>query len=99
MVIRLLTVRARHCVTQNPRDGAAVERAQDALTNLIAYAMTLDAVYLRLDDRLVELADTDSGVSELQSVLREREDIAAEREAFRRAVISLRERLHADCSL
>jgi predicted amidohydrolase len=97
MVIRLLTVRARHCVTQNPREGA-VERAQDALTNLMAYVMTLDAVYLRLDDRLVELADTDSDVSELQSVLREREDIAAEREAFRRAVISLRERL-PDCSL
>jgi hypothetical protein len=83
--------------SQHPRDGAAVERAHDALTNLSAYAMTLDAVYLRLQDRLIELANTESAASELQSVLREREDIAAEREAFRSAVISLRERVHADC--
>ena len=83
--------------TRHLRDGAALERAQDALTNLSAYAMTLDALYLRLDDRLVELANTGSGASELQSVLREREDIAAEREAFRSAVMSLRERVHADC--
>jgi hypothetical protein len=84
-------------VTPDPRDGGAVERTQDALTNLSAYAMTLDGVYLRLNDRLVELANTESGASEFQSVLREREDVAAEREAFRRAVMSLRERLDADC--
>jgi hypothetical protein len=84
-------------VTQDPRDGRAVQRTQDALTNLSAYAMTLDAVYLRLDNRLVELASTESEAAEFQSVLREREEIAAERDAFRRAVTSLRERVHAHC--
>jgi Tfp pilus assembly protein PilO len=80
-------------VTPEPTDGQSVERAQDALTNLSAYAMTLDAVYLRLDDRLAELANSESEAAELRSVLREREEIAAEREAFRRAVTSLRERV------
>ena len=87
-------------MTLDSTDGRIVKRAQDALTNLSAYAMTLDAVYLRLDDRLVELANTEAGAPELQSVLRERAEIGAEREAFRRAVVSLRERIPhaADCS-
>ncbi len=76
-----------------PTDGRAAKRTQDALTNLSAYAMTLDAAYLRLDDRLLELANSDPGTAELQSVLRERAQIGAEREAFRRAVTSLRERI------
>jgi hypothetical protein len=55
--------------------------------------MTLDGEYRRLDDRLVELANTESGAAEIRSVLREREEVAAEREAFRRAVMALRERV------
>lgn len=80
-------------MTPGPTDGRTSKRTQDALTNLSAYAMTLDAVYLRLDDRLVELANAESGTAELQSVLRERAEIGAEREAFRRAITSLRERV------
>jgi hypothetical protein len=87
-------------VRPGPTDGGTAKRTQDALTNLSAYAMTLDAVYLRLDDRLLDLANTDAGTTELQSVLRERAEIGAEREAFRRAVTSLRERISraAECS-
>jgi hypothetical protein len=71
----------------------ATQRAYDALTNLSAYALTLDHEYRRLEDRLVELANAKSGVAELRWVLREREEIAAEREAFRRAVTALREQV------
>jgi hypothetical protein len=85
--VKLRAVRA------GPTDGRTAKRTQDALTNLNAYAMTLDAAYLRLDDRLLELANAGSGAAELQSVLREREAIGAEREAFRCAVTSLRERI------
>ena len=75
------------------RGAEAGDRANDALTNLSAYALTLDQEYHRLDDRLFELANTDPAPDELGMVLRERAELAAEREAFRRAVIALRERL------
>ncbi|MFZ0975572.1 MAG: hypothetical protein WAN22_25335 [Solirubrobacteraceae bacterium] len=57
------------------------------------YALTLDAEYHRLDDRLLELANTEPSTAELGTVLRERDEIAAEREAFRYAVVALREQL------
>lgn len=57
------------------------------------YALTLDVEYHRLDDRLLELAKTEPGTSELARVLRERDEIGAEREAFRHAVLALREQL------
>jgi hypothetical protein len=55
--------------------------------------MTLDAEYFRLEGRLVELANSESGAAELRAALREREEIAAERDAFRFAVAALRERI------
>jgi hypothetical protein len=73
--------------------GGVRQRANDALTNLSMYALTLDVEYHRLDDRLLELAKTDPGTAELGRLLRERDEIAAEREAFRRAVLALREQL------
>lgn len=71
----------------------ASERANDALTNLSVYALTLDAEYHRLDDRLLELTNTEPPAAELGTVLRERDEIGAEREAFRYAVGALREQL------
>jgi hypothetical protein len=73
--------------------GDAGDRANDALTNLSAYALTLDLEYHRLDDRLFELAEADPAAAELGTVLRARAELAAEREAFRRAVAALREQL------
>jgi len=74
----------------------ASDRANDALTNLSAYALTLDAEYHRLDDRLLELTKTESAAAELGTVLRERDEIGAERDAFRYAVGALREQLPMD---
>jgi hypothetical protein len=76
-----------------PKFGGPRDRANDALTNLSMYALTLDAEYHRLDDRLLELANTEPATAELGTVLRERDEIAAERVAFRYAVVALREQL------
>ena len=70
----------------------AGKRADDALTNLSAYALKLDVEYHRLDDRLLELVKAESEAEELRAVLRERDEIGAEREAFRRSVAALGER-------
>jgi hypothetical protein len=69
------------------------DRANDALTNLSVYALRLDAEYHRLNDRLLELAHTEQVAAEFGTVLRERDEIAAERDAFRHAVVALREQL------
>jgi hypothetical protein len=76
-----------------PAGRRASEPAYDALTNLSAYALTLDAEYRRLDDRLFELASSDPEVEAVRAVLRERKEIDAERDAFRRAVTALREQV------
>lgn len=65
--------------------------ADDAITNLSAYALKLDVEYHRLDDRLLELVEAESKAEELRAVLRERDQIGAEREAFRRSVAALHE--------
>jgi hypothetical protein len=67
--------------------------ADDALTNLSAYALTLDGECHRLGDRLLELAKTESEAAERRAVLREHEEIEAELRAFRRAVTALREQV------
>jgi hypothetical protein len=71
----------------------AGDPANEALTNLSVYALTLDVEYHRLDDRLLELAKTDSDPGELRAVVRARDEIAAERAAFRDAVAALREQV------
>jgi hypothetical protein len=76
-----------------PQLGVPCDRANDALTNLSVYALSLDAEYHRLDDRLLGLANTETAAAELGTVLRERDEIAAERDAFRHAVVALREQL------
>lgn len=69
------------------------QRVNDALTNLSVYALTLDREYHRLDDRLLELANAEPEAPELVTVLRERDEVGAERDAFRHAVLALREQL------
>ena len=76
-----------------PECGGPGDRANDALTNLSVYALSLDAEYHRLDDRLLELANAEPAAAELGTILRERDEIAAEREAFRHAVVALRDQL------
>ena len=71
--------------------GGPGQRANDAITNLSAYALTLDVEYHRLDDRVLELVKAESEVEELRTALREREEIGAEREAFRLSVAALRD--------
>ena len=76
--------------------GGANQRANDAITNLSAYALTLDVEYHRLDDRVLELVKADTTAEELRAVLREREEIGAEREAFRLSVAALRDQAGHD---
>jgi hypothetical protein len=68
-------------------------RVNDALTDLSAYALTLEAEHHRLEDRLLELAGNESSTAERRAVLRERDEISEELNAFRRAVTALRDQL------
>lgn len=66
------------------------KRADDAITNLSAYALKLDFEYHRLNDRLLELLNGEAAAAEeLRTVLRERDELGAAREAFRRSVAAL----------
>ncbi len=64
-------------------------RADDAITDLSAYALKLDFEYHRLDDRLLELLKGEAAAEELRTVLRERDELGRAREAFRRSVAAL----------
>jgi hypothetical protein len=67
----------------------AGKRADDAITNLSAYALRLDFEYHRLDDRLLELSGEGAAGEEVRTVLRERNELGAARDAFRRSVTAL----------
>jgi hypothetical protein len=71
--------------------------ADDAITNLSAYALKLDVDYHRLDDRLREcLNGGGAAADELRALSREREELGAAREAFRRSVASLHDLTRRD---
>ncbi|MGA9859795.1 MAG: hypothetical protein WBQ18_18165 [Solirubrobacteraceae bacterium] len=71
-------------------DDRAGKRADDAITNLSAYALRLDFEYHRLDDRLLELLrGGPAAAEEVSTVLRERDELEAARQAFRRSVAEL----------
>lgn len=78
------------------RDDTAGKRADDAVTNLSAYALKLDAEYHRLEDRLRELLTGGAPAAELRAALREREELAAARDAFRRSVAALHDLARRD---
>lgn len=64
--------------------------ADDAITNLSAYALKLDFEYHRLDDRLRErLMGGAAAADELRALVHEHEELGAAREAFRRSVAAL----------
>jgi hypothetical protein len=65
------------------------KRAEDAITNLSAYALGLDLEYHQASDRLLERLKGDVAADELRTLLRERDDLEAAREAFRRSVAEL----------
>lgn len=67
------------------------KRVNDALTDLNAYALTLDVECHRLDDRVLELAQQDSSASERRAVVRKRDEIADELSAFRQAISELQQ--------
>jgi hypothetical protein len=65
------------------------ERVNDAVTDLSAYALSLDAERHRLDDRFMELVEQDSSTAERREVVRERAEIEEELGAFRRIIRAL----------
>jgi hypothetical protein len=86
------SARTRRSARLTPSAGGddAGKRADDAITNLSAYALKLDFEYDRLDDRLLELLEGEAApADELRTVLRERDELGAAREAFRRSVAAL----------
>lgn len=85
-------MRMRRRQGANPAAGEddAGKRADDAITNLSAYALKLDFEYHRLDDRLLELLRGGAPApDELRVLLREREELGEARDAFRRSVAAL----------
>jgi hypothetical protein len=69
------------------------ERVNNALTDLSAYALTLDSERLRLDTRMRALARSDSSVEERFALLREHDEILDELAALRSAINALREQI------
>lgn len=67
------------------------KRVNDALTDLNAYALTLDIECHRLDDRVLELAQQDSSASERRAVVQKRDEIADELSAFRQVISELQQ--------
>ncbi len=71
--------------------GRDDESAYEALTDLSAYALTLDAECHRLDDRILAMAEVESTVAERRELLRERDEISEELTALRRTIGSLQD--------
>jgi hypothetical protein len=83
----------RHCVKLRKVTTDCNQRANDALTDLSAYALTLDSERLRLDHRIRELARTDSSAEERYALLCEHDEILDELAALRAAIGALREQI------
>jgi hypothetical protein len=75
--------------------GVPNERANEALTDLSAYALTLDVECHRLEDRMLELAQRESSAAERRALVRERAEMAEELNAFRRVISALARTLAA----
>jgi hypothetical protein len=69
-----------------PEFGGVDQNVHDALTDLSAYALSLDVERHRVDDRLLELAEIESSVAERRALLRERDAIAEELTALRQTI-------------
>jgi hypothetical protein len=69
------------------------KRMSDALTDLAAYALNLDIEYDRLGKRVGELSEEQCSGADLSALLRERAELAEERQEFRGAIAAFREQL------
>jgi len=67
------------------------KRVDDALTDLRAYALTMDIECHRLGSRVLELAQQDSSTSERRALVQERDEIADELSAFREVISELQQ--------
>lgn len=78
---------------REPRSSGAEldRRMSDALTDLAAYALNLDIECDRLDKRVGALTEADGSAAELWALLRERAELAEERDEFRGAITAFRE--------
>jgi hypothetical protein len=70
-------------------DGSSEERLHDALTDLNAYAMTLDLDRHRVEVRLLELALSESSGAERRALAREQIEMTDELQALRWAIAAL----------
>ena len=73
--------------------GECDDRVNNALTDLSAYALTLDSERLRLDTRMRELARSESSLEERYALLCEHDEILDELAALRAAIGALREQI------
>lgn len=62
------------------------QRVNDALTDLSAYALTLETECHRLEVRVLQLAQQESSASERRALVRRRAEIAEELSAFREVI-------------
>ena len=77
---------------REPGQGPELDkRVNDALTDLRAYALTLDIECHRLGDRVLELAQQDSSAAERRAVVKERDDIVDELSEFRQVISDLQQ--------
>lgn len=84
----------QRCQSKIGSKGGSIDRSlHDALTDLSAYALSLDLERHRLDDRILELAETESPVAERCALLRERDGITEELTALRRTIAACSEQL------
>lgn len=67
------------------------QRVNDALTDLSAYALTLDVECHRLEVRVLQLAQQESSASERRALVQERAEMAEELTAFREVISALHE--------
>jgi hypothetical protein len=75
----------------------AGKRADDAITNLSAYALKLDFEYHRQQTRLLELVRGEAAAADdLRTALRERDELGAARDAFRQSVAALQDLARGD---
>jgi hypothetical protein len=77
----------QHCHSElGSKPGSVDQNVHDALTDLSAYALSLDLERHRVDDRIRELAEIESSVAERRALLRERDGIVEELAALRRTI-------------
>jgi hypothetical protein len=83
--------RRRSELGSNP--GGFDQNVHDALTDLSAYALSLDLERHRVDDRILQLAEIESSMAERRALLRERDGIVEELRALRRTIAEFSDQL------